>query len=142
MFIESTTIINIIIDNVVRLLTSKNGILVDFSLSHTEVLGIFLISRYEEMNMGSIAEKMNMPVSTTTGIIDRLVKKGYVERVKNEKNRRTVNVALTDEGKEMVEEFKKIVSDQLGVIDEILNEQQKQAVKEVITKLAIINEIK
>ncbi len=49
-------------------------------------------------NMSSVAKDLAVTVGTLTIAINNLVKKGYVERVRSEKDRRVVLVSLTDKG--------------------------------------------
>ncbi|BDR74033.1 hypothetical protein K144316041_27410 [Clostridium tetani] len=49
--------------------------------------------------MSEVANKLNITVGTLTTAINNLVKKGYVERSKSEKDRRIVYIQLTKRGK-------------------------------------------
>lgn len=49
-------------------------------------------------NMSSIAKKMGVTVGTLTIAINSLVKKGYVNRVRSEKDRRVVLISLSEKG--------------------------------------------
>lgn len=49
-------------------------------------------------NMSSIAKKMGVTVGTLTIAINSLVKKGYVHRVRSEKDRRVVLISLSEKG--------------------------------------------
>ncbi len=53
--------------------------------------------------MGLLAEETNQVSATVTGIIDRLVERGLVERFRPPDDRRQVMVRLTDEGREKLE---------------------------------------
>jgi DNA-binding MarR family transcriptional regulator len=52
--------------------------------------------------MRAIAESLDVSQASTTGIIDRMEELGYVSRVRDEADRRVVNVALTDAGHELI----------------------------------------
>ena len=77
--------------------TLKNGILSDISI--TEIHTIEAIGAYSETSMSEIAQKLNITVSTLTTAINKLIKKGYVERKRIEEDRRVVLVKLTKRGK-------------------------------------------
>lgn len=49
--------------------------------------------------MGTIAEQLDISLAGATGIIDRLVHAGMVERRRSEEDRRVVWVDLSDEGR-------------------------------------------
>jgi len=50
-------------------------------------------------NMTEIADHLRLPVSTVTGIVDRLVQKKLVNRSRTEEDRRVVMVELSENGK-------------------------------------------
>lgn len=64
---------------------------------------ITYIGKTGEVIMRDISEFLNVPMSTTTGIVDKLVDKGYLTRVHSEKDRRIVMVTLSKFGKESFE---------------------------------------
>lgn len=75
----------------------KNGVLSDISI--TEVHTIEAIGMYRERTMSEVAQKLKITVSTLTTAINKLMKKGYVERKRIEEDRRVVLVKLTKNGK-------------------------------------------
>jgi DNA-binding MarR family transcriptional regulator len=52
--------------------------------------------------MSVIAEALDVSGASTTGIIDRMEERGLVERTRDEGDRRVVNVALTDAGRQVM----------------------------------------
>lgn len=50
-------------------------------------------------NMSSVAKQLSITVGTLTIAINNLVKKGYVNRVRSEKDRRVVLLSLSNKGK-------------------------------------------
>lgn len=68
-------------------------------LSITEIHTIEAIGMYGSKIMSEIAERLQITMGTLTTAIDKLIKKGYVERKRSEKDRRIVNVSLTKRGK-------------------------------------------
>lgn len=75
----------------------KSGVLSDISI--TEIHTIEAIGMYNERTMSEIAQKLKITVSTLTTAINKLIKKGYVERERIEEDRRVVLVKLTKRGK-------------------------------------------
>lgn len=53
----------------------------------------------EPRNMSVIAHKLSVTVSTLTTNMNGLEKKGYIQRIRSEKDKRVVNVILTPKGK-------------------------------------------
>ena len=78
---------------------------VDLDLSRTEFIALFLINKVGECTMSSLAEGVSVPMSTATGIVDRLVRHGYVSRGRSEEDRRVVTVSLTQKGLEFIQRY-------------------------------------
>lgn len=70
-------------------------------ITKQDLLLIDHIGEREYLIMRDISEYLNTPYSTTTGIVDKLVKKAYLQRFYSEEDRRTVLVGLTDKAKEL-----------------------------------------
>ena len=67
-------------------------------LSITEMHTIDAIGTKGSRTMGKIAYDLRITVGTLTSAINRLIKKGYVERSRTEEDRRVVLVCLTEKG--------------------------------------------
>lgn len=68
-------------------------------VSKKELAIVTFIGDQKQVIMKHIANYAQIPVSTTTGIIDKLVKKRYLKRVFSETNRRSIFIELDKEGK-------------------------------------------
>ena len=71
------------------------------NLSITEIHTIDAIGKEGNRTMGEIAHDLRITVGTLTTAINRLIKKGYVERKRIEEDRRVVLVNLTEIGEEV-----------------------------------------
>ncbi|MEF9991036.1 MAG: MarR family transcriptional regulator [Romboutsia sp.] len=70
-------------------------------LSITEIHTIEAIGLDTERTMGEIAHDLRITVGTLTTAINKLIKKGYVQRKRIEEDRRVVLVSLTETGKDV-----------------------------------------
>jgi DNA-binding MarR family transcriptional regulator len=84
----------------------------------------YLIRDHDNPSLGDLAEKLGITGATMSGLIDRLVKRGVVERVPDTVDRRIVRVRLTPEGEQlsselerMGHEFLRICFEDLGTED-------------------------
>jgi len=68
-------------------------------LSITEIHTIEAIGMYGSKTMSEIATVLEITTGTLTTAVDKLIKKGYLERKRSESDRRIVNVNLTRRGK-------------------------------------------
>jgi len=64
-------------------------------LMHT----IEAIGMYKKKTTSEVAKELSITVGTLTTAINKLVKKGYVERIRSEDDRRVVKLGLTKKGK-------------------------------------------
>lgn len=66
---------------------------------------VTLMRIYEKatIRLGVLSEEMHVSAPTITGVVDRLVRNGYLRRTHDEKDRRAINVELTNKGKGLVE---------------------------------------
>lgn len=58
------------------------------------------LSEQDGLNMTELGQLLYFDKPTTTGVVNRLVKKKYVKKVKNRKDRRVTHVFITDAGKD------------------------------------------
>lgn len=90
----------------------KNGV----NLSMNEVHVLEAVTLVKEPKMGDIAEKLRITVGSLTTSVNRLVKKGYIVRRDDEKDRRKVLLELTESAQKVLkvhEEFHNHLIDSL-----------------------------
>jgi DNA-binding MarR family transcriptional regulator len=96
------------------------------------------------MSSAGLSRKLYVTPSNITGIIDRLVKKGYVERVREEKDRRVVLIALTEEGDRIAgklpDPIESILADKISSMSpeqvRTLNESMREVLRMLDAKAA------
>lgn len=64
------------------------------------------LSNAKELTMTDIARKMGHSTAAATGLVDRLEKLGYVERMHAAEDRRKVMVSITNKGVELVSKLR------------------------------------
>lgn len=98
-----------------KLYTEKtNSNLKEFNVTRSDMSFLLKLNEMGEMTQKDLAESRNLNNATVTRALERLEKKGFVNRVDDEKDKRKKNVLLTSEGKQVVnnilkkhEKFKK-----------------------------------
>lgn len=65
------------------------------NLSKTEIMILFMVKK-EPLKATELAEKIGISASTLTGVVDKLVEKGYVKRIRDEKDRRVIFIVPGD----------------------------------------------
>jgi DNA-binding MarR family transcriptional regulator len=59
-------------------------------LSHTEIVALFVMNKRQTSRVTELATMIGVPASTLTGILDRLVAQGYLEREPDPDDRRSL----------------------------------------------------
>lgn len=70
-------------------------------VSVNEAHTVDAIGVYVSKTMSAVAEKLDITMGTLTVAINHLVKKGYVNKVRNESDKRIFMLSLTEKGKEL-----------------------------------------
>jgi len=100
------------------------------SLSMTEMHTIEKIGLGKPQSMSIVAKKLDITIGTLTTSIKRLVKKGYVERNKNQQDQRIVEIKLTNKGKEAYLIHAKFHEGMVnGVMEDLKIHEDKQLIK-------------
>lgn len=70
-------------------------------LTTTEVHTIVAVGLHESNPMSVVAARLNVTLATLTTAISKLVAKGFVERIRDEGDRRKVMISLTNKGRQV-----------------------------------------
>lgn len=86
-------------------------------------------------NMTSVAKSLSVTTGTLTISVNSLVKKGFVERVRSEEDRRVVLISLTEKGKQIFMKHQKFHEELVESIVNQLDEQEKILLQKVLSNL-------
>jgi DNA-binding MarR family transcriptional regulator len=92
-------------------------------LGLTEPQALLIRRLREPMSMGTAAEALRCDASNLTGIVDRLEKRGLVERRTLATDRRVKELVLTDAGREVLGRLEELVTAAPGLSDLAGDEQ-------------------
>ena len=98
-------------------------------LSVNDMHVIEAIGLKEAKNMTSVARELSVTTGTLTISVNGLVKKGYVERVRSEEDRRVVLISLTEKGRQAFAQHEAFHRSMIDAVIAGLN-QEEQAVLE------------
>lgn len=95
-------------------------------VSIKEMHTIEAIGMYQEHTTSQVARKLGITVGTLTVSVNNLVRKGYVNRVRNNEDRRVVKLALTKKGRLLYRLHDKFHRDMVReTIEEMSEEEAK-----------------
>lgn len=82
-------------------------ILKSFEITHQQfnIIKIVYSANPDPLSVLEIKESIMFKKSDVTRLLDRLVKKGYLERKTCEQNRRKVDISISESGKKLVEQI-------------------------------------
>ena len=96
-----------LMDDVLKSITLLNKeIELHFGMSSARILTLLAFTEKKTMRMNELSEAMSLTTSTSTRMIDSLVKEGFVERGYDKFDRRLVTVGLTGNGKKISKDIK------------------------------------
>ena len=75
------------------------------NLSRGETTLLAFLVEHGPATMSEVSSLLGMALSSTTGLVDRLVERRLVERARPENDRRTVRVLLTTRGRRALENY-------------------------------------
>ena len=87
-----------ILDQVKVLISQETWENILLNCTKNEMLVLMLMYRSSDVNMSQIAEYLNVPLNTATGIVTRMEKKDMVARVRSAEDKRVVLIVLTEAG--------------------------------------------
>jgi DNA-binding MarR family transcriptional regulator len=105
------------------------------NISFPQFFLLTYLSSEEYLTMSDIAKKMGHSTAAATGLVDRLEKLGYVERVHAAEDRRKIMVRITSKGVELVSKLRAEIATDLAGILAGMDEDQAETVEH--TKRAI-----
>ena len=124
-----------VFDTFKKLLYPEEWINIDQTLSKSELFTLLQVERNGEIIMSQIADYINISMSTATGIVERLVKQGFIERNRNDSDRRIVTIRLTAEGKILAENIKSKIFGVAKLLLDSMTEEEQEILFRIFTKV-------
>lgn len=89
----------------------------------------------EAKNMTSVARSLEVTTGTLTIAVNSLVKKGYVDRVRSEEDRRVVLVSLSNKGRQAYLHHRKFHEEMINAVISELTDEEQQVLEKALMKL-------
>lgn len=113
-----------------------NQRLIGYDLSVPKALLLLEISPDSGENPKSLAVKLDLESSSMTGLLDRLEKKGLIERRPDPHDRRGVLIFLTSQGISARETIKSLVEQLDRKVQEVLSADDIKTFRRIITVIS------
>ena len=110
----------------------------EFKLTKTQQLIILSLSLYGTMSLNELSDKICTSNEQATRAVGQLVKMGYVSRVKNENNRREIEISLTETAENVVKEAQEKAIKRVPENIQSLDDEDAKTICECIDKIGEI----
>lgn len=128
-------IIDTFIEYIRKIISFEDWIELDLKFSKSEIFTMLYLDRRKELTMTELVEYINSPMSTATGIADRLVRSGYIRRERSESDRRVVILTLTDKGSQLIKNLKDTIQVYIDMAVADLTEEELQVFAGIVFKI-------
>ena len=101
--------------------------------------GNVLTALYENdgmLTMKEIANRIGKDKSTVTPLVEKLLKLGYVEKEKSQKDKRITYIKLTDKGRRIESKYNEISSDVRDTAYKNFSDEEKETFLKLLKKLS------
>ncbi|TGY95181.1 MarR family transcriptional regulator [Petralouisia muris] len=105
-------------------------------ISNNDMHVIEAIGKGEAKSMSAVAKLLSVTVGTLTIAINNLVKKGYVNRVRSEEDRRVVLISLLKKGEKAYDHHEKFHDEMVQATLKGLNEDQVEVLVQALQNLS------
>ena len=101
------------------------------NISFPQFFLLAYLSSEDYLTMSDIAKKMGHSTAAATGLVDRIEKLGYVERVHAAEDRRKIMVRITQKGMELVARMRREIASGLSDVMSEMDEEEADTVDHV-----------
>jgi DNA-binding MarR family transcriptional regulator len=106
-----------------------------YEVTSSQLMVMFLLSQFEKMTMGQLAEMLDLTPRAITGIIDGLTKRKYVLKNQDPKDQRIFWILLSSQGKSFLRSARPDIATKLGDLLGILTRKEQVELVRLIEKL-------
>jgi DNA-binding MarR family transcriptional regulator len=109
--------------------------LVRLGISMTQLHVMHMLERHGELPMSRLAEMLDVSMSATTGLVDRVEERGFVERIRVPEDRRVVLARITDAGRQMLDDVELVRTELMERVLDELDEGQMAGVASAVASI-------
>lgn len=111
----------------------KTGEFKNLTLNDMHVINA--IGTEKAKNMSSVAKSLSVTMGTLTIAVNGLVKKGYVERVRSEEDRRVVLISLSAKGRKAYARHEKFHRELIDAVASRLSKEEQEILSQSLDDL-------
>lgn len=105
----------------------------DFDYSLAQVASLFILDEQGELTIKQVAGLLERSVSATSRLLDQLAARGMLTRREDEQDHRVKRVAITEQGRALIETLQVLRADvQLELMEYLSLDEQEDAVRGMV----------
>lgn len=108
----------------------------DANLNETHAKILLFVYKHEQRQMNKINSYIGIQKGAFTTSVDILMNNGYILKVKDEKDRRSTNLELTDKGKEMAVKLEENLYKSINDMFESVEVNEKEEINDALRVLS------
>jgi MarR family transcriptional regulator, lower aerobic nicotinate degradation pathway regulator len=106
----------------------------DLSMTQTRLLGVL---RDREPTMNQLGRLLDLDKSSVSGLVDRAERRGLVQRVSSDSDRRVFRVSITPAGRTLVDLVAAQFADQVSVLTGHLSRAEQRTLSTVASRIVV-----
>jgi DNA-binding MarR family transcriptional regulator len=110
----------------------------EFKFTKTQQLILMTLWLHKKLSLTELSEQICTSNEQATRAVGQLVKMGYVSRVKNENNRREIEISLTEAAEKVVKDAKEKATKRVPENIQSLDDEDAKTICECIDKIGEI----
>ncbi len=113
----------------------EDNVLTRGKISFPQMVALDFVSRKPRVTMTDLAKILHIRTSSTTVLVDRLIKQGMLKRGRDEKDRRLVWVSVTPKGRKVLGQIMREKRQSVKRIFGILAEEERRQYLDILRKV-------
>ena len=112
------------------------------NLNHSHFQILTVLKKYGKSPISDVAKKLFISTPNMTKLLNKLIEEGMIERIPGEKDRRVINIDLTEKGNTYIENrFFEIQSSLIDKISSLPEDKLDKLNDSLLTLKEVLNEI-
>ncbi len=136
---ERTKLLELLVDKLQTFMRysrpSKEKLLAECELNHAQMHFLLMVHLHKAVTMSELATRTNTTMGAVTQLVDGLIEKGLLERLRDEKDKRVVAIKFSAAGEKKFEALKKQHMAYLSQLFDVLSDDEIQAMTVILDKL-------
>ena len=94
-----------------------------------------ILRREDGIGQKELAERLQIRAASLSELLDKMQKSGWIQRRVNEKDRRKINIVLTEDGLGISQQMIEARRDMVNTVFGVLNAQEQEQLEMLLSKL-------